>query len=421
VAEVNLGHMKIVVQDLTLHACVILVCMERIYLDYAAATPIDERAKAEILKYFSQEDGLFGNPGSLHSFGQAAHRALENARTTIAKELNAHHSEMLFFSSATEANNFALRAVAKKYKQTTGKTPHIIISNIEHPSVSETVQDMEVWGDAEVSVVPPGKVGESIKENTALVSVIYVQNETGTVQDLKRIREIIDTEARLRNTEVRPSQTKAKPPRQICPLLHTDAAQGYLLSYDVQKLGVDLMTIASYKVYGPKGAAALYIRGEHTDVRDIVMPLMTGGSQEKSMRGGTQNIPAIMGFAKAMELLGMHRNEECNRLAELSSQFIEGVKKGVPNVVLQGGEPYPASASRSPHIINLFFPDSENFDKALDMAGVAASAGSACLQRTAEKSTIVPEGSIRFSLGRYTTKEDIDEAVRRIILSYRKL
>jgi cysteine desulfurase len=392
--------------------------MDRIYLDYAAATPIDERVKEEMLRYFSKKDGLFGNPSSLHSFGQATYNALEDARARIAKAINGHHSEILFFSSATEANNFALRATAKKYKQTTGKMPHIIISAFEHPSVYQTAEDMERNGDAEVSEIPAlpdgaldiEKLPSLLRENTVLVSVLYVQNEIGTVQDLKRIREIIDAEVRL-------LQTEAKLPY---PLLHSDAAQGYLYSYDTQELGVDLMTIASYKVYGPKGAAALYVRGERTDMRDIIAPLVTGGSQEKGMRGGTQNLPAIMGFAKALELAIEDRSEERERLNELAGRFVSGLQKGIPGVELNAQR-----TSRSPHVLDIYFPEADNIDKALDMAGIAASTGSACLARAAQKPhTLVAlgyseermKGSVRFSLGRQTTQEEIDEAVRRIIL-----
>lgn len=377
--------------------------MDNIYLDYAATTPVDEEVFREIRKYSTVEGGLFGNPSSLHSFGRVAYTALENARDAVAREFNCHQSEVFFFSSATEANNFALRAVAEKYRKNTGSTPHIVVSETEHASVLETAKDMAVSGNAEISIVRPEEVEKTVRANTALISIMRVQNETGDVRDIAALsKEII------------------KKKNGMYPLVHTDNVQGYLYGQNVQELGVDMMTVSSHKIYGPKGAAALYIRGSRFDIKDIILPLMTGGGQEKGMRAGTENVQAIVGFAAALIISEKTRKKEFVRIKKLSERFIARIKEGISDVDIQRGDSESFCLGRSPHIISIRFSGVENFDKALDMEGIAASAGSACAQRAA-KSTSLLRGSIRFSFGKYTTQDEVDEAVRRIILVYQNM
>ncbi len=388
---------------------------KRIYLDYAATTPVIPEALKEMEKYMSVENGLFGNPGSLHSFGQAAHAALESARTAVAKALNAHHSEILFFSSATEANNFAIRSVTKKFKKTEGKTPHVIVSAVEHPSILETVRNLEEEGDIECTVLPVTKEGmieasvimDALRESTALISLIYVQNEIGMIQNIREIS------ASVREYKQRSGS--------MYPLLHTDASQAHLLDLDTKALGIDLMTISSHKMCGPKGASALFMRGDRIDRRDALVPVTTGGGQEKGMRSGTENIPAIAGFACAVRIASAEREREYRRLSELSEYFFEELKHLHPGIELNG------SANRSPHILHVRMPGIRSIGIALDMAGIAASEGSACAQRAAKESHVLRalryddarmRESVRFSFGRFTTKEELDESIGRIARIY---
>ena len=385
----------------------------RIYLDYAATTPVDPAALHAMKPYFSEK---FGNAGSLHSFGQEAIAAVDRAREDLARVLSAEFREVVFMGSATEANNLALRGIVKQVAsgkwQVAGR-PRIIVSSIEHESILETAKDLERDGIEIVylsvnarGVVDLEKLKESLTENTILVSVMYVNNEIGTVQPIKEVSKAIQ-------------EFRSRLPLATChlPLFHCDASQAFnYFNCDVNVLGVDLMTLSSHKIYGPKGAAALYVRA---DSFPLLAPLTAGGGQEFGLRSGTENVPAIVGFAKAVELVEAGREKESKHIAVLRDQFSRGIKKVFPKAEINGAS-FPDS---SPHILNIYFPshDAQDILTQLDLAGIAASSGSACRSRAMESSYVIEalgyskaraRSSIRFSFGRPTTKKEIDSALR---------
>ncbi len=374
--------------------------MKRIYLDYAATTPVDPAVLDAMQPYFTE---TFGNPGSLHSFGQAASGAVFIARQMIAKELNCHYSEVIFTGSATEANNLALRGAVKNHK------PRLIISAIEHESILQTAKDLEKTG-AEVVVIPVSKEGiidlkklkAALTRETVLVSVMFANNEIGTIQSIAEIAKVI-----------RDFRGAAK-----WPLLHTDAAQALnYLSCDVEALGVDLMTLSSQKIYGPKGAGALYVRSMQRGVSRVypISPWQTGGGQEFGLRSGTENVASIVGFSKAVGLAAMDREEESVRIGKLRNQAWEGVKKLFPKAELNGSPEVGL-----PNILNFYVPgvSGEQLLVTLDLHGVAVSSGSACAARSIDPSHVLlalghdeqrAKNSVRISLGRMTTKQEIKD------------
>ncbi len=382
--------------------------MKPIYLDYAASTPVDPRVLEAMLPYFSQQ---FGNPGSLHSFGQVASAAIFAARQTVAKALNAHYSEIVFTASATEANNLAIKGALKA----SGKK-RIVISAIEHESVLLTAYELKKDG-YDVVVIPVSKQGvvnvkklkEALNEDTAIVSVMYENNEVGSVQPVAEIARIVkEFRASL------PANQLTKQPRNY-PLLHTDAVQAYqYIQCDVQALGVDLLTLSAQKVYGPKGIGALYVRSAMKGVNRLypITSGINGAGQEQGLRAGTENVPAIVGFGKAVELVEVLRGKEAARIAALRDELWKGIKKIFPKVQLNGPE------NRLPNNLNVYFPgvSGEQLIVALDLQGIAVSSGSACAARSIDPShvlsamgcdTVRAKNSLRFSLGRMTTKAEI--------------
>ncbi len=382
--------------------------MKRIYLDYAATTPVDPEVLRAITPYFS---GHFGNPGSLHVEGQEAIAAVDRSRETIARAIGADFRQIVFTSSASEANNLALRGAVRKFRDAhetmrKGKS-RIIISAIEHESVLETARDLAQEG-VEVIFVPVSADGtvdlKKIKENltghTALVSVMYANNEIGTIEPIVEIARII---AAFRG-------------KGAFPLFHTDAAQAFqFLDCDVKKMGVDLMTISSHKIYGPKGIGALYVKE-----LSLLAPMVTGGGQEFGLRSGTENVPGIVGFAKAVELACAARGEESKRIAALRSRLWERIRSIFPEAEINGsaiGGETPAL----PNILNVYFPGhaAEDLLAKFDLNGLAVSAGSACRSRAIKSSYVIEavghskeraKSSIRFSLGRPTTEAEISAA-----------
>ena len=396
--------------------------MKRIYLDYAATTPVDPAVLRAMEPYFSEK---FGNPGSLHSFGQEAIAAVDRSRETIAKFIGAEFREVIFTGSATEANNLVLRGIIKNAQRKIAR-PRIIVSAIEHESILETAHDLERNG-VEIVYLPVDKNGivdlkklkASLNEQTVLVSVMYANNEIGTIQPIVEIAKIIG-EFKTESAGLKPKLASKK--NIAYPLFHTDAAQAFqFLDCDVRELGVDLMTLSSHKIYGPKGAAALYIRGNSGKAQDnILNALTTGGGQEFGLRPGTENVPAIVGFAKAAELAVTMREKELKRIEKLRDQLLRGIKKIYPKAVLNG-----ATNKREalPNILNIYFPGraSQDLLTRFDLAGLAVSSGSACRSRAFESSYVIEaighskecaRSSIRFSLGRPTLKGEIDEALK---------
>ena len=384
---------------------------KQVYLDYAATTPLDLEVRAEMEKYFSEE---FGNPSSLHMLGQRAQIAIDQAREKIAKVLGAHWREIIFTGSATEADNFALRGLVNQLRVSfPGLVPHIITSQIEHKAILETCKQLEKEG-VEITYVPVNSDGivsvdaiiAAVKPNTVLVSIMYANNEIGTIQPIQEISQAL--------AKIRPAiecDNQLTDLRHRLPYLHTDAVQALnYLECNVENLGVDLMSLSSHKIYGPKGIGALYVKGGTP-----LMPLIVGGGQEYGNRAGTENVPAIRGFAKAVEKTAAIKDTENAHLLQLRSYFIEEIEKMFAgNAILQGSR-----TKRLPNNINFRFVSmpADSLIARLDQNGIYASGGSACNARAMRPSHVItalgvsPEEaktSIRFTMGRDTSKDDID-------------
>lgn len=415
----------------------------RIYLDYAATTPVDPEVLRAMGPYFSDK---FGNAGSLHSFGQKAIAALDAARETVAASIGANFRELIFTGSATEANNLVLRGAVSKWQTANGKSrgPRIIISSIEHESIIETARDLK-RGGVDVVYLPVDKDGlidlkkleASLSDNAILVSVMCANNEIGTIQPIGKIAQIID------------SFKKNHSPSSILrpPFFHTDASQAFqFLSCDVRALGVDFMTVSSHKIYGPKGVGALYMKDSGFRIRDsgrdkqktplghgssfmdrgLLSPLITGGGQEFGVRSGTENIPAIVGFAKAVEISANSRELADKRIMKLRGELWRGIRKICPQAKINGvpfvQSPATDHSSCLPNILNVCFPgrDAQDLLTKFDLLGLAVSSGSACRARASLTSYVVEalgyskeraKSSVRFSLGRPTGEKDIARAL----------
>ena len=366
----------------------------RIYLDYAASTPLDERVLKVMLPYFTEE---YGNPSSLHSFGQQAEAALEQARKTVSKVLNCYPEEVIFTGCGTESDNLALRGMAFTQRKECGAN-HLLISPVEHHAVSRTAQQLAEDYGFEVEYLPvddygmvdANEVESYIRPDTAVVSVVYANNEIGTINPIAEIGKV----CRNRNVP-----------------FHTDAVQGAAhLPMDVEKDEIDLLAIGAHKFYGPKGIGALYIRRGLS-----LLPVITGGNQENGLRAGTQNIPYIVGLAEALRLTQMELDQRAHRLTELRDYLIEGILAEIPKVRLTG---HPTR--RLPNHASFVFKgvDANSMLMQLDMAGFACSSGSACKAGIPQPSDIltaigVPAtwalGSLRITLGRDTTHEHIQK------------
>lgn len=388
----------------------------RIYLDYAASTPVDGMVFAAMKPYFSEK---FGNPGSLHSFGQEAIAAVDASREAMAKAINAEFRDIIFTGSATEANNLALRGAVKKYMSAERKTgnnapPRLIVSAMEHESILETARELEKE-NIEVVFLPASKngavdirtLGKSLNDSTVLVSVMYANNEIGAIQHIEEISGIVRN---FRGSS-------------LFPLLHTDAAQAFqFLDCDVKKSGVDMMTLSAHKIYGPKGIGALYLSSP-------LAASITGGGQEFGMRSGTENVASIVGFSEAAAIISRSRERENVKIAALRDYFWHGIKDIYPKAELNGQASPSRRMNTLPNILNVYFPAraAQDILTRLDLSGIAASSGSACRARALEPSYVIAalgyskeraKASIRFSLGRPTTRNEIKRtlAVLRRIL-----
>ncbi len=379
----------------------------RIYLDYASTAPVDPRIVKTMLPYFTAR---FGNPvSSLYSFGQEAKEILEKSREMIACSLGAKSREIIFTASATESNNTVLKGIAFANKN---KGNHIIISSIEHDCVLNSAKWLQSQG-FEIEKLPVDKYGlvnlkdvkKAIRENTILISIIHANNEIGTVEPVKEIGKIC---------------------RENGIYFHTDAAQSFgKIPIDVNEMNIDLLTASSHKMYGPKGAALLFIR-EGVKIE----PLLHGGGQEFGLRSSTVNIPAIVGFAKAVEICQKEIEKETQRLTKLRDQLIKRVLKKVSASYLNG---HPKK--RLPNNANFWFKfiEGESIVVALDSYGIASSTGSACSSQKLKPSHVLlscglkpsqAHGSLRLSLGRWTKEKDIDyvvEILPKIVKKLRKI
>lgn len=362
-----------------------------VYLDHAATTPVHPQVVEAMLPYFSER---YGNASSIHSLGREARQGLEEARATVAGILNCRGEEIIFTSGGTESDNLAIRGVSWMNRR---RGDHIITSSVEHHAVSHTCEQMERQFGFEVTYLPVDEYGlvdsrdveRAITETTILISIMYANNEVGTVEPIAEIGEI----ARRRGIP-----------------FHTDAVQAAgALSLDVQELDVDLLTLSAHKFYGPKGVGLLYVR-EGVGV----LPIQTGGGHERGRRSGTENVAGIVGLATALTLAEERREEESIRLAALRDRLIEGLLSSIDHCCLLG---HPQK--RLPNNANIAFEyvEGEGILVGLDLEGIAASSGSACSTGSADPSHVLlamgvrpdlARGAIRMTLGRENTEEDVD-------------
>jgi len=365
--------------------------VRRVYLDHSATTPVDPEVAALMLTYYTEK---YGNPSSIHSFGREAKMALEDARRQVAALIGAKPEEITFTSGGTEADNLAIIGATEAYKK---KGRHIITTAIEHHAVLDTFEYLGKNG-FEVTVVPVNAEGlvavedvaKAIRPDTIFLSVMHANNEMGAIQPVAEIGKL----ARERGV-----------------IFHVDAVQSLgKIPVNVNDLNVDLLTISSHKIYGPKGVGALYIR---KGVR--VVPRTYGGGQEKKRRSGTENTPGAIGFGKACELVGQRQEEEAARLKDLRDKLLNGILDRIDHVKVNG----PRDERRLPNNVNVSieFVEGESLLLSLDMLGIAASSGSACTSGSLDPSHVllamglpheIAHGSLRFSLGRQNTEEDID-------------
>ena len=384
----------------------------RIYLDYASISPIDPRVIREMKRFSASK---YANPSSWYREGVAAKKALEGARKSVADLIHAHPDEIIFTSGGTEANGLALEGAARAARDSGIKNPHLIISAVEHSSIMETANMMEKHGCevTQIGVDSEGRIDldelkKAVKSNTFLVSIMTVNNEIGTIQPIREIAKII-----------RHVKNNQKPiiNNRLYPLFHTDAAQAALYNeLHVEKLGIDLMTLDGSKVYGPRGIGALYVK-RGTPIE----PIIHGGGQESGMRSGTENLPGVAGFAKALQII---KNEN---VSALRVQMIDGLKKIRADIKVNG----PIDGDHvSPHILNVSIPgiDNEFFVLQLDANGIACSTKSSCLRDKGESYVLKAIGangheSVRFSFGRWTRKNDVGKALKTIekLLNLRNL
>ena len=409
----------------------------RIYLDYAATTPLDPRVLRVMMPYLKN---YFGNAGSVYEEGVVAKRALLSLRAKVARSLQCREAEVVFTSGGTESNNLAIFGAvprfnlgsAKRLNLGTGEKIHIVTTNIEHSSVLEPIRELERRGAAvtyvavgENGIVDPKEIAKALRPETALVSVAYANNEIGTVQPIREISRVIKnygSELRIKNYESRKEQGpkihnskfiihNSRSGKPFRPVFHCDASQAPLyLNCSLDYLGADLVTLDGHKMYGPKGVGALIVKRGTP-----LTPVFFGGGQEGGLRPGTENIPAIVGFAEALALAVRGREKESARLTKLREYLYSLIRtnKRMGEVILNGDE-----KKRLPNNVNIFLlgVDTEFSVIQLDRHGIAVSTKSSCL-RDEEESYVVKalggdprraKSSLRISLGHGTTKKDID-------------
>jgi len=367
--------------------------MRRIYLDHAATTPTHPEVVKAMLPFFTD---AFGNPSSIHSYGQEAKGAVEEARTKVAELIGARSEEIVFTSGGTEADNYALKGIAYANEH---KGNHIITTSIEHHAVLEVCKFLGRRGFKvtylpvdKYGLVDPQDVRKAITDKTILISVMHANNEVGTIEPVEEIGRIA---------------------KEAGVYFHSDAVQtvGHI-PVNVAELKVDLLSISAHKLYGPKGVGALYVRKGTKSVS-----LMHGGEQEKRRRAGTENVPAIVGLGKAVELAGQEIGKEAERLAYLRDKLIEGLGEKIDHIRLNG---HPRK--RLPNNINLSvdFVEGESLLLNLDLEGICASTGSACSSASPEPSHVLlalglpaeqAHGSLRFTLGRENTEADVERVL----------
>jgi cysteine desulfurase len=377
--------------------------MKRVYLDYAATTPTHPEVVKAMMPYFTE---VFGNPSSIYSYGQEAKEAIEKARKTVADVLGARDEEIVFTGSGTEADNFALEGVAFANEN---KGNHIITSAIEHHAILETCHFLEKHGFKvtylpvdKYGLVDPDSVKKTITNKTILVSIMGANNEIGTIQPIAEI---------------------AKVTKEAGVYFHTDAVQtvGHL-PISVNKLGVDLLSLSAHKLYGPKGVGVLYIRRGTKMVSFI-----HGGAQERNRRASTENVAGIVGLARACELAQGEMYDEAKRLVQLRDRLANGLIERIDNILLNG---HPTQRLPNSVNVSINYVEGESMCLNLDLEGICASTGSACSSTNAKPSHVLlaiglppnlAYGSLRFTLGKWTTAEEIDRVLDVLPLIVAKL
>ena len=428
----------------------------KVYLDNAATAPIKREVRAALLPYLGAK---FGNPSSIHSWGQAARQAVDKAREQVARFLNCSSDEIIFTSGGTEADNLAIsgmiisrdmsiqnrrsivpasqspptrsvsslnhatrpaRVSSLDISQHFEKLPHIITTQIEHHAVLKTCEDLAKTGQAEVTYIKPNREGiinpqdieKAFKKNTVLVSIMYVNNEIGTIQPIREIGKMIEKLNRERSS-VNSQRI----------YFHTDAVQAAeFLPMDVDFLHVDFLTISGHKIGAPKGIGALYAR-KGTSLKKIIF----GGEQELNLRSGTENVAGIVALGKAVEIIGRQKTEDGRRIQKLRDYFTNRVLKEISGVELNGSKEF-----RIPNNANFYFKyiEGESILLNLDLVGIAASSGSACTSLSLQPSHVLmacfneaerAHGSVRFTLGEGTSKEEIDYTIKNLKTIVRRL
>jgi len=386
--------------------------MRKVYMDYAATTPTHPEALEAMLPYFSEK---FGNPSSIHGFGQEAKAGVQDARLKVAKLIGAESAEIVFVSSGTESDNYVLQGVASK-REEEGK--HIIATKIEHPAILKSLNLLEKQG-FKITLVPvdkdglvdPMEIKKAVTDETILVSVMHANNEIGTVQPLSEISKVI-------------KELNAQ--RKVPIYFHTDAVQAVgQIPVDVNELGVDLLSLSAHKFYGPKGVGATYVRAGTK-----IAPFIRGGGQERGRRASTENVPGIVGLGKAAELAKNEMQSRIEHLTALRDKLIKGLMEKIPDIELNG---HPTKRLPKNVSVTVKYVEGEAMLLNLDMQGIAVSTGSACAAGSLKPSHVIKalgksdvdlHGAMRFTLGRLNTEEDIDyvlEIFPQIVRTLRKM
>lgn len=445
---------------------------KRIYLDYASITPMDNR----VIKHVSKISKKYpANPNSLYKEGVEAFKELETARAKVAKHLDVHADEIVFTSGGTESNNLAIQGVLKAYKvsraqevgieegaKTKSQKPHIVSSVIEHPAVRELLLQYQETGDCDVTFIPVGVDGivdlkefkKSLRPETILVTIMYVNNEIGTIQPIAEISKIVRHYKKAKLELVVEENKKPMTYSSIYPLVHTDACQAVLFCpLRAINLGVDLMTLDSAKFYGPRAVGALYVKRSVQQSKTIA-PIQAGGSQEFELRAGTQHVAGISGFAYAMDLAITEKEKESARLGVLRDFIVEELKNAVanektpsrktdsgeiPKIIFNGtyGKDEYGNALRVPNNINICVldMDAEYAVLRLDVRGICVSSVTSCRSKNEDSTSYVVEAlnignkngngadieqncgksSLRITLGRFTTEREVKFMINKII------
>ncbi len=379
--------------------------MKQVYLDYAATTPVEAAVLKKMQPYFSEK---YGNPSSVHQMGEEARLAVEKARQQVADFLGCSAEEVYFISSTSESDNWVISGVVEKARAQGLKQPHIITSAFEHKAILEPVRALAKNGLAEITFLPVNREGlveakdlrKAIKKNTVLVSVMYANSEIGTIQPIREIGQIIK---------------KINGKRQQPIIFHTDAVQAVnYLNCRVDYLEVNCLSFSGHKIYGPKGVGVLYIRKG-----TAISPLIRGGGHERGMRSGTENVPGIVGLGEAVKLVaGKQKQGETVKIKKLRNKLITGVLKDIPDAQLNG-----SFKERLPNNAHFSFKgvEGESIIVGLSQKGIMAATGSACASHSLKPSHVLlalglsseqAHASVRFTLGRRTTSQDIDYVLK---------